>query len=107
MSMRTDPISEPDSKPDSETNVKEASKRRRVTITLKPQKARFTRKCKVSSLLNTDFKGYKQMFRNIAEEFSILRRDAMNFALLIMANWVANRCFLITCCTITFHYLNL
>ncbi|KAI8891183.1 hypothetical protein K501DRAFT_265056 [Backusella circina FSU 941] len=89
MSKRTDSNSETDS----ESNVREASKRRRVTITLKPQKAHFTRKYKVSSILNTDFKGYKQIFRNIAEEFSILRRDAMNFALLIMANCVANGIF--------------
>ncbi|CEG62837.1 hypothetical protein RMATCC62417_00099 [Rhizopus microsporus] len=49
-----------------------------------------TRKCKLSSLLNQPYKQYRQVVRKIAEEYSILRRDAMNLALYCVCLWVEN-----------------
>ncbi|RCH90497.1 hypothetical protein CU097_010712 [Rhizopus azygosporus] len=49
----------------------------------------YTRKCKLGPLLRREFTLYKSNFQLISEEFSVLRRDAINFALLIQVELVA------------------
>ncbi|CEG78745.1 hypothetical protein RMATCC62417_13310 [Rhizopus microsporus] len=49
-----------------------------------------TRKCKLSSLLNQPYKQHRQEVRKIAEEYSILRRGAMNLVLYCICFWVEN-----------------
>ncbi|KAG2229976.1 hypothetical protein INT48_000609 [Thamnidium elegans] len=72
----------------------EASKNKRKKLdeehTLPLQKYNFTRKCKVSTLLKEPFKIYKQLFRTTAEEFTILRRDAMHFVTFLVLNWAVS-----------------
>ncbi|KAG1253530.1 hypothetical protein G6F68_011291 [Rhizopus microsporus] len=48
----------------------------------------YTRKCKLGPLLRQEFTLYKSYFRLISEEFSVLRRDAINFALLIIIRYL-------------------
>ncbi|KAL7326653.1 hypothetical protein PS15p_208952 [Mucor circinelloides] len=42
------------------------------------------RKCKIGPLLREPYKQYKNFFRTLAEDYSVLRQDAMNFVLLIL-----------------------
>ncbi|KAI9486225.1 MAG: hypothetical protein EXX96DRAFT_534505 [Benjaminiella poitrasii] len=46
-----------------------------------------SRKCKLSSLLKSPYKGYRQIIRTIVKEYSILRRDAMHLALYSVLFW--------------------
>ncbi|CEG84312.1 hypothetical protein RMATCC62417_18133 [Rhizopus microsporus] len=61
-------------------------------ISLQPDKSYFSQKCKVSFFLNQDYKEYRQILRKLAEEFSLLRADAMNLGLLIISNWIEKGC---------------
>ncbi|KAL7313982.1 hypothetical protein PS15m_007646 [Mucor circinelloides] len=48
-------------------------------------KTRFvSRKCKIGPLLRELYKQYKDFFRTLAEDYSVLRQDAMDFVLLIL-----------------------
>ncbi|CEG82772.1 hypothetical protein RMATCC62417_16782 [Rhizopus microsporus] len=38
----------------------------------------FARKYKLSSVLNSNYSGMRQLLRIVAEEYTVLRRDAMN-----------------------------
>ncbi|ORE19865.1 hypothetical protein BCV71DRAFT_289915 [Rhizopus microsporus] len=60
-------------------------------ILLQPDYSHFTRKCKVSSFLNEDYKEYRQILRKLAEEFSLSRANAMNLGLLIISNSIEKR----------------
>ncbi|KAF1803673.1 hypothetical protein FB192DRAFT_1341289 [Mucor lusitanicus] len=48
-------------------------------------KASLQTKCKVSTWLYEEYHGYRGLFRTIAEEFSLLRRDALDLVLFILA----------------------
>ncbi|CEG82550.1 hypothetical protein RMATCC62417_16606 [Rhizopus microsporus] len=52
-------------------------------ILLQPDYSHFTRKY---------YKEYRQILRKLAEEFSLLRADAMNLGLLIISNWIEKDC---------------
>ncbi|KAL4212630.1 hypothetical protein AB4K20DRAFT_1440769 [Rhizopus microsporus] len=60
-------------------------------ISSQPDYSHFTRKCKVSSFLNEDYKEYRQILRKLAEEFSLSRANAMNLGLLIISNWIEKK----------------
>ncbi|KAI8889598.1 hypothetical protein K501DRAFT_315024 [Backusella circina FSU 941] len=47
-----------------------------------------TKKCKLSTLLNVRYKPLKNIFRIVAEIHSVTRRDALNFALLMVCQWM-------------------
>ncbi|CEG84830.1 hypothetical protein RMATCC62417_18582 [Rhizopus microsporus] len=40
----------------------------------------FVRKCKLSSVLNSNYFGMRQLLLIVAGEYTVLRRDAMNLA---------------------------
>ncbi|KAL9536696.1 hypothetical protein MBANPS3_012442 [Mucor bainieri] len=46
------------------------------------------RKDKASTLLNDGYEDYRRLFRTIAEEFSVVRRDALNFGLFMLVRWL-------------------
>ncbi|KAI9478911.1 MAG: hypothetical protein EXX96DRAFT_638321 [Benjaminiella poitrasii] len=53
--------------------------------------AHYNRKCKLSTLLKQDYKNYKNIFRYIAEQHTIVRHDAMNFALFMVLRFFENQ----------------
>ncbi|GAA5807640.1 hypothetical protein MFLAVUS_001010 [Mucor flavus] len=55
-----------------------------------PQHGYFSRKCKIPTLLRNDFRSYKQLFREIAEKHSLIRKDAFDFALFLCLNHLTN-----------------
>ncbi|KAL4214986.1 hypothetical protein AB4K20DRAFT_2003786, partial [Rhizopus microsporus] len=58
-------------------------------IVLNPSDNHISRRCKLSSLLKMTIKNI-QILRQVSEEFSILRADAMNFGLSIVSKWIEN-----------------
>ncbi|GAA5811967.1 hypothetical protein MFLAVUS_005414 [Mucor flavus] len=51
------------------------------------QNSFFERKCKLGTLLQRRFVDYKNLLRQVAEELSVLRNNAMNFALFMVIQW--------------------
>ncbi|KAI9270971.1 hypothetical protein EDC94DRAFT_645173 [Helicostylum pulchrum] len=55
-----------------------------------PKSRYFNRKCKLSPLLKEPFKNYKDLFREIAENYSNARHDTINFGLLTVIRYLGN-----------------
>ncbi|KAI9260967.1 hypothetical protein EDC94DRAFT_659997 [Helicostylum pulchrum] len=58
----------------------------------KVYKAFFNRKSKLATLLTPNYKVYENLFRKVAEEFTIARRDALNFVLFMVIQWFNTQC---------------
>ncbi|KAI7893827.1 uncharacterized protein EV154DRAFT_560857 [Mucor mucedo] len=55
-----------------------------------PQHGYFSRKCKIYTFLRNNYRSYKQLFREIAETHSRIRKDSFDFALFLCLNYLTN-----------------